>query len=79
MIEGQAGTGKSTVLQAVARAHQTDGRQVIVTSTAALAAQRLAADLATVERTGARVLHHRAAARHQHRRRAAGRPDDRDP
>jgi conjugative relaxase-like TrwC/TraI family protein len=46
MIEGQAGTGKSTVLQAVALAHQADGRQVIVTSTAALAAQRLAGDLA---------------------------------
>ena len=46
MIEGQAGTGKSTVLQAVALAHQAEGRQVIVTSTGALAAQRLAADLA---------------------------------
>jgi conjugative relaxase-like TrwC/TraI family protein len=45
MIEGQAGTGKSTALQAVALAHQADGREVIVTSTGALAAQRLAADL----------------------------------
>ncbi|MGH2916508.1 MAG: MobF family relaxase [Solirubrobacteraceae bacterium] len=45
VIEGQAGTGKSTVLGAVARAHQTEGRKVIATSTAALAAQRLAADL----------------------------------
>ncbi len=48
MIEGQAGTGKSTLLQAVALAHQTDGRRVIVTSTAAVAAERLAADLAAV-------------------------------
>lgn len=45
VIEGQAGTGKSTVLTAVARAHQADGRRIIVTSTAALAAQRLAAEL----------------------------------
>jgi conjugative relaxase-like TrwC/TraI family protein len=45
MIEGQAGTGKSTVLQAVALAHQAAGRQVIVTSTAGLAAQRLTNDL----------------------------------
>ena len=48
MIEGQAGTGKSTLLQAVALAHQADGRRVIVTSTAAVAAERLAADLAAV-------------------------------
>jgi conjugative relaxase-like TrwC/TraI family protein len=48
MIEGQAGTGKSTVLQAVALAHHTDGRQVIVTSTAAAAAERLAGDLREV-------------------------------
>jgi conjugative relaxase-like TrwC/TraI family protein len=45
LIEGQAGTGKSTVLTGVARAHQAAGRQIIVTSTAALAAERLAADL----------------------------------
>jgi conjugative relaxase-like TrwC/TraI family protein len=45
LIEGQAGTGKSTVLTAVARAHQADGRQIIVTSTAALGAQRLADEL----------------------------------
>jgi conjugative relaxase-like TrwC/TraI family protein len=45
MIQGQAGTGKSTVLQAVALAHQADGRQVLVTSTGALAAKRLADDL----------------------------------
>lgn len=48
MIEGQAGTGKSTVLQAVALAHQMDGRQVVVTSTGALAAKRLADDLHNV-------------------------------
>ncbi|MHB1837667.1 MAG: ATP-dependent DNA helicase, partial [Solirubrobacteraceae bacterium] len=45
MIEGQAGTGKSTTLTAIARAHQADARQIIVTSTAALAAQHLAAEL----------------------------------
>ena len=45
LIEGQAGTGKSTVLGAVARAHHADGRQLVATSTAALAAQRLADDL----------------------------------
>ena len=48
MIEGQAGTGKSTLLQAVALAHEAGGRHVIVTSTAAVAAERLAADLAAV-------------------------------
>jgi len=47
VIEGQAGTGKSTTLTAIARAHQAAGHQVIVTSTAALAAQRLAGDLDT--------------------------------
>ena len=46
MIEGQAGTGKSTTLQAIARAHDADGRALVLTSTAALAAQRLAGDLA---------------------------------
>jgi conjugative relaxase-like TrwC/TraI family protein len=45
VIEGQAGTGKSTVLTGVALAHQDAGQHVIVTSTAALAAQRLADDL----------------------------------
>ncbi|MGH2916562.1 MAG: MobF family relaxase [Solirubrobacteraceae bacterium] len=45
MIEGQAGTGKSTTLTAIARAHQADGRQLVVTSTAALAAQHLATEL----------------------------------
>jgi ATP-dependent exoDNAse (exonuclease V) alpha subunit len=46
VIEGQAGTGKSTTLTGVARAHQACGRNVIVTSTAALAAERLAGELA---------------------------------
>jgi conjugative relaxase-like TrwC/TraI family protein len=45
VIEGQAGTGKSTVLTAIARAHQAAGQQLIVTSTAALAARRLATEL----------------------------------
>jgi conjugative relaxase-like TrwC/TraI family protein len=46
VIEGQAGTGKSTTLTAIARAHQSQGRQLIVTSTAALAAQTLAGEFA---------------------------------
>ncbi|MGH2871623.1 MAG: ATP-dependent DNA helicase, partial [Solirubrobacteraceae bacterium] len=45
VIEGHAGTGKSTTLTGIARAHQNNGRQIIVTSTAALAAERLAAEL----------------------------------
>jgi conjugative relaxase-like TrwC/TraI family protein len=45
LIEGQAGTGKSTVLAGVARAHQADGQQIVVTSTAAIAAERLASEL----------------------------------
>jgi conjugative relaxase-like TrwC/TraI family protein len=45
MIEGHAGTGKSTTLTGIARAHQACGRQIIVTSTAALAAERLAGEL----------------------------------
>jgi len=45
MIEGHAGTGKSTTLTGIARAHQASGRQIIVTSTAALAAERLATEL----------------------------------
>ncbi len=44
VIVGQAGTGKSTALTAVARAHQVVGRGVIVTSTGAQAAQRLTAE-----------------------------------
>jgi conjugative relaxase-like TrwC/TraI family protein len=46
VIEGHAGTGKSTTLTGIARAHQTAGQRVIVTSTAALAAERLATELA---------------------------------
>ncbi|MHB8693097.1 MAG: AAA family ATPase [Solirubrobacteraceae bacterium] len=45
MIEGQAGTGKSTTLIGIARAHHDAGRELIVTSTAALAAERLAREL----------------------------------
>jgi conjugative relaxase-like TrwC/TraI family protein len=45
VIEGQAGSGKSTTLTGIARAHEACGRQIIVTSTAALAAQRLATEL----------------------------------
>jgi conjugative relaxase-like TrwC/TraI family protein len=45
MIEGQAGTGKSTALTGIARAHHDAGRDIVVTSTAALAAERLARDL----------------------------------
>ncbi len=41
VVVGQAGTGKSTALTAVARAHQDAGRRVIVTSTGAQAAERL--------------------------------------
>jgi conjugative relaxase-like TrwC/TraI family protein len=46
VVVGQAGTGKSTALQGVARAHQHAGRTVLVTSTGAQAAERLAAELA---------------------------------
>lgn len=45
VIEGQAGSGKSTILAAVAGAHQRSGREIIVTSTGALAAERLAREL----------------------------------
>jgi len=45
MIEGQAGTGKSTALTGIARAHHDAGREVILTSTAAVAAERLAREL----------------------------------
>ncbi len=46
VIEGQAGTGKSTTLTGITRAHQATGRQILITSTAALAAERLARELA---------------------------------
>jgi len=45
VIVGQAGTGKSTALTGVARAHQAAGRELIVTSTGAQAAERLTAEL----------------------------------
>jgi conjugative relaxase-like TrwC/TraI family protein len=45
MIEGQAGTGKSTTLIGIARAQRACGRELIVTSTAGLAAERLAREL----------------------------------
>jgi len=44
VIVGQAGTGKSTALTGVARAHQAAGRELIVTSTGAQAAERLTAE-----------------------------------
>jgi conjugative relaxase-like TrwC/TraI family protein len=47
VIEGHAGTGKSTTLTGIARAHDATGRDIIVTSTAAVAAERLARELAT--------------------------------
>ncbi|MBV9607314.1 MAG: relaxase domain-containing protein, partial [Solirubrobacterales bacterium] len=46
IIEGQAGTGKSTTLTGIARAHQASGQHILITSTAALAAERLASELA---------------------------------
>ena len=48
VVVGQAGTGKSTALQGVARAHQQAGRTVLVTSTGAQAAERLATELGEV-------------------------------
>jgi ATP-dependent exoDNAse (exonuclease V) alpha subunit len=45
IIEGQAGTGKSTALTGIARAHRDAGQHIVVTSTAAVAAERLALDL----------------------------------
>ncbi len=46
VVEGHAGTGKSTTLTGIARAHQACDREILVTSTAALAAERLATELA---------------------------------
>ena len=45
-IEGQAGTGKSTALQAIGRVHEAAGREILVTSTGGLAATRLQSELA---------------------------------
>jgi len=45
VVVGQAGTGKSTALTGVARAHQAAGRGIVVTSTGAQAAERLAGEL----------------------------------
>jgi len=44
VVVGQAGTGKSTALTGVARAHQAAGRELIVTSTGAQVAERLTAE-----------------------------------
>ena len=45
VIVGQAGTGKSTALLGVARAHEQAGRRIVVASTGAQAAERLAGEL----------------------------------
>ena len=45
VIAGHAGTGKSTTLTGIARAHEACGREILITSTAALAAQRLTNEL----------------------------------
>ena len=45
VIVGQAGTGKSTALLGVARAHKQAGRRIVVASTGAQAAERLAGEL----------------------------------
>ncbi len=44
VIVGQAGTGKSTALTGVARTHQAAGQRIVVTSTGAQAAERLASE-----------------------------------
>jgi conjugative relaxase-like TrwC/TraI family protein len=61
VIEGHAGTGKSTTLIGIARAHQAAGRQIIVTSTAAVAAERLARELTAA---GVEASAHSTAALH---------------
>jgi hypothetical protein len=61
VIEGHAGTGKSTTLTGIARAHQAAGRELIVTSTAALTAERLAREL---NAAGVQVSAHSTAALH---------------
>ncbi len=48
LIVGHAGTGKSTTLAAIARAHQAAGRDIVVTSTGGLAAERLGRELDAV-------------------------------
>ncbi|MDQ2761493.1 MAG: AAA family ATPase [Actinomycetota bacterium] len=48
VVVGQAGTGKSTALSAVGRVHQDTGQRIVVTSTGAQAAERLASELAEV-------------------------------
>ena len=55
MIEGQAGTGKTTALTGIARAHRDAGLDIIVTSTAAVAAERLAREL---DHAGVDTLHY---------------------
>ncbi|MDQ2896178.1 MAG: relaxase domain-containing protein [Actinomycetota bacterium] len=44
VVVGQAGTGKSTALTGVARAHQAAGQRIVVCSTGAQAAERLTAE-----------------------------------
>jgi hypothetical protein len=63
VIIGQAGTGKSTALTGVARAHQAAGQRVVVTSTGAQAAERLATELseAGVRTAGCSTMALRAA------------------
>jgi hypothetical protein len=61
VIEGQAGTGKSMVLVGVARAHHDQGRQIVVTSTGALAGQHLAGELSAA---GVEAEAHSTAALH---------------
>jgi len=46
VVVGQAGTGKSTALTGVARAHRAAGQRIVVTSTGAQAAERLTAEFA---------------------------------
>jgi DNA-binding NtrC family response regulator len=61
VIEGRAGTGKSTTLTGIARAHQATGREIIVTSTAAVAAERLPRELTAA---GVEASAHSTAALH---------------
>jgi AAA domain/TrwC relaxase len=61
VIEGHAGTGKSTTLTGIARAHQAAGRQIVITSTAAIAAERLARELTAA---GVKVSAYSTAALH---------------